>query len=107
MVTKTYPELIAESIEAMPATGPLDRDDVKVWHDYVYYLANLLEPHGMVWRGESVKNLGWAVMLVVKVARDGVPLVAFVTERGTTDCMRVFLRQLSQGHVNWVPDKFA
>lgn len=107
METKTYPELVCEILEQIPEEGPLARDDVRVWHEFHYYNVNLLEQRGLAWRGESFKNQGWSCLLVVKVARGRIPLVAFITGEDTTGCMRIFLRQLAEGTVEWRDDKFA
>ena len=106
METKTYPQLVQEILETLPEKGPLDRDDVRVWHQYHTYLVNLLEQRGYAWRGESFKNQGWAVLLVVKAAREHVPVVAFITGADTTGCMRIFLRQLEEGLVEWRQDQY-
>lgn len=107
MASKTFQESIADELSKLPEEGPLPRENVRIWFEFVEYLANLYERLGLVRRGESFKNQGWAELLVAKVARDGVPLVAFITAQTTTDCMRVFLRQLDENMVQWREDKFA
>lgn len=103
----TAPELAAQRIrEGLGADSPLG-EDLQTEHMFSTYIVNLLEDRGLHWRGQSVKNQGWSVLLVVKVARDSLPLVGFFTERTTTHCMRLFLKKLAEGTINWQKDKFA
>jgi len=98
---------LERALESLPEGGPLKRDDIMTYILFNEYLVNLLEAAGLYWRGQSFSNRGWAVLLVVKAAKGDTPYVGFVTERTTTACMRVFLRKLGEGSVNWKPDKFA
>lgn len=105
--TKSALDLLWECLDALPETGPCTRAEVWTLYRFSEYLVNFLERERLQWRGTSFKNNGWSVLMVMKVARDKVPLVAFITERSTRGCMRVFLRRLNEHAVNWVPDKFA
>jgi len=104
---KTTLALLEEALEILPLVGPAARSDVWTLLRFHDYKVNILEEVGLSWRGESFKNKGRTVLLVMRVLRGGTPLVAFVTERDTIGCMAVFLRKLEEGTLNWVPDKFA
>jgi len=104
---ETYPEVVEKVLQCVPVDGPLPREHVRIWWRWHDMLVNLLQASGVFYRGESIKNQGWATLLVVKGAVDGTPVVAFVTERTPTDCMRVFLRQVDERRVEWKEDKFA
>lgn len=104
---KTQEALVDEVLEKLPLEGPLTKEDVKIWWRWNVHLVNVLEAAGYYYRGESWKYQGWATLLVLKVVLDGVPLVAFYTERTPTACMRVALKNLDAGTVGWTNDKFA
>jgi len=105
--TKSALDFLWDALGALPDEGPATRAEVWTLYRFSEYKVNFLEAEGLAWRGESFKNNGWSVLLVMKVTRDKIPLVAFVTERSTRGCMRVFLRKLLDHTLNWVPDKFA
>ena len=103
----TFWNLVQEVLENLPEEGPLSREEVEVWARWHLLLVNCFEQRDWIYRGESFKDQGWAMLLVVKGAHEGTPLVAFVTEKTPTDCMRVFLRMMDEGRVEWREDKFA
>jgi len=105
--TKTALDYLWNALEVLDPDGPVTRSDVWTLYRFAEYKVNFLERDGLTWRGESFKNNGWSVLLVVKVSEGKTPLVAFVTERSATACMRVFLRKLEEHTINWVPDKYA
>lgn len=107
MATETYPEAVFRIAGTLPAEGPLTKGDVEIWAKWHLLLDQILKPYGLTYRGESFKDQGWSTLLVVKLARDVTPLVVFVTERGATGCMRVFLRQLEENRLELREDKFA
>lgn len=105
-ITKVYERernLIEQTFESDPDLA----EDLSVEHMFCTYIVNFLEDKGYIWRGHNIRNQGWSVLLIVKAAHGDIPLVAFVSERTTTRCMRVFLRKLADGEVNWQKDKFA
>ena len=55
----------------------------------------------------SLREKGLFFNLVVKATHDGIPLVAFVTDKRPTGCIVVFGRLWLEGRVKWYPDKFA
>jgi len=103
----TTEELVDLQIAKLDEEGYPSRDDVKVWWRWCEHLVNILEGLGYFYRGESWKYQGWSTLLVLKVARDGVPLVVFYTERNTTACMRGLLKQLDEGSAQFRKDQFA
>lgn len=98
-----YLEWLAEAL----AERPTEAKDAATHMEFEGWLINLLEDKGLAWRGHSFKNQGWATLLVMKVAREGVPQVGFFTEQTTTGCVRVFLRKLAEGSIPWKRDQFA
>jgi len=107
MATKTFLEELGESLEQWPAEGPVTRAEVSVWAWWFLVMVNVLEEQGLFYRGASIRYQGWSTLLVVKVARGNTPLIAFITERNTTDCMRVFKRLLDENRAEWREDKFG
>jgi len=107
MVTSTYTELVTEAAQVLQEDGPLPREEVLTMWLYESQIVNLLEAKGMHYRGESVKDQGWATLTVLKVAREGIPYVVFVTERNRIGCMRVLLRQIEEERLELREDKFA
>ena len=107
MTPSTYPEELRRYLETLPAEAVLAREDIATWAHWMCVLVNEFEEEGLVYRGMSVNYRGWSTLLVVKVARDMTPLVAFVTERDTTGCMRTFLRMFAERRVEWKEDKFG
>ena len=104
---ETFWASVLRELEGIPEDGPVTRAEVETWSWWSHRLVNVLEEAGWFYRGESVKYQGWSTLLVVKGAKDGTPYVVFITERTTTDCMRVFRKQFEENRVNWVPDKFG
>ena len=103
----TWLETIEEELSLLPVDGCISRDSVRTWYRFNEYIVNLLDPLGIVWRGYTVKGQGQLTLLVMKVAIDDIPQVAFVTGRTPTDCMSIFLAQLEDRRVAWRPDKYA
>jgi hypothetical protein len=100
-------DLVKERLELLPEEGPLTRTEVETWARWHLTLVNCFEQRQWTYRGASIRYDGWATLLVVKGAHEGTPYVCFVTERTTTDCMRVFLRMMDEGRVEWKEDKFG
>jgi hypothetical protein len=104
---KTFWDGVEQELAKLPDDGPITQKEVRVWAKWHTQLVNLLESIGYYYRGESFKDQGWSTLLVLKVAREGTPLVAFVTERTPTDCMRVCLDLIEGGRVGWREDRFS
>lgn len=74
---------------------------------FVMYLVNLAEHDGWVLRGHSWKESEYLGCLVVKAEVAGVPSVVFTNAKTLVGGMRIFLRKLEGGFLEWVPDKYA
>lgn len=70
-------------------------------------IVNILTLESHAWRGYSIKNQGWARLLVWKTYYQDTPYVVFVTDKSVTACMRSLLRKVARNEVSWVKDKFA
>jgi hypothetical protein len=71
------------------------------------YLVNLAEADGWEYVGHSFKVGLPMSCLVVKARVDGIPHVVFCSGRTYTGCVRVFLRKLEEGWLEWVKDRYA
>ena len=107
MPTKTYWDTVEEMAARLDEDGPMPRADVLTLWKWDQMKVNLLDDKGLTWRGESFKNQGWSVLMVLKVAQGTTPLVVFITEKDTTGCVRVLLRMLEEGLLELREDKFA
>lgn len=107
MVKETYWESVQNVTKELPDDGPIPRQELLDLWKWDQLKVNLLEEVGLAWRGESYKNQGWAVLMVLKVARGNTPYVVFITERTTTACVQVVLRMLGEGLLPLREDKFA
>jgi hypothetical protein len=84
-----------------------EKEDVQAGLLFLFHLVDFLDECGYEYRGHNIKYMGWQTLLVVKATLEGTPLVAFVNERSTTRCMRIFCRKLVEKRVTWQEDRFA
>jgi len=84
-----------------------EKQDVDSVLLFCFHLEDLMSNCGAELRGWNVASLGWCYRLIVKATIDDTPLVAFISERTTSHCMRVFLRQMEEKRVKWSLDRFA
>ena len=70
------------------------------------YLVNLSEDDGWSYYGHSYKRGSPMGCLVVKADIEGVPQVVFTSGRTYPACVRIFLRKLREGWLEWREDKF-
>lgn len=96
------------------------RESVKTWTDqrlvrqedlyamamFTLYLVNLSDEDGWQYDGHSHKVALPLGCLVVKATMEGIPVVVFTSGRTAIACIRIFIRKLEQGLLEWVPDKF-
>jgi hypothetical protein len=94
-------------LESIQIEDKAERQAVHGAIRYMLHIVDFLADAGLDYRGQSVKYMGWASLLVVKAAREGIPLVAFTTERDPPTCMWSFVERLRDGRVTWEKDKFA
>jgi len=75
--------------------------------DYFHnVLMCMTDQNGWSIQGCSFSEKGTNTMLCVKATEDGIPQVAFVTERFPTRCVIAFCRMWLENRVRWYPDKF-
>jgi len=76
----------------------------------LHYFHNVLmcvtDQNGWTIDGCSLSPRGLNTLLVVKAIHDGIPLVAFCTEKFPIGCIRTFCRMYLEGRVKWHQDKF-
>lgn len=78
--------------------------DLHIWF-FMHLYADLAKA-GMVLNGMTFSEKYGSWLLVVKVSQDKVPLVAFVSGKNPTSCMRQCRDLLRNGGVNWTRDKY-
>lgn len=84
----------------------ISRDDLRTMAVFSIYLVNLLEGVGASYDGHSLRLGSPMCLLVVRGTIDGVPHVVFSSARTPIACMRIFLRKLEEGLLEWTKDKF-
>lgn len=73
---------------------------------FFLYLVNLSEADGWEYNGHSVKIASPMCTLTVKARIEGVPYVVFTSGRTITGCVRMFIRKLEEGLLEWRPDQY-
>lgn len=73
---------------------------------FFLYLVNLSEGDGWRYDGHSMKVGTPISTLTVKATIEGVPYVVFTSGRTTISCVRVFIRKLEEGLLEWLPDRY-
>lgn len=84
----------------------ISRDELRALAMFNLYLVNLAEQDGWEYYGHSYKAGTPMGCLVVKATIDGVPQVVFSSGRTPTNCVRIFIRNLGDGLLNWQRDKY-
>ena len=98
---------LEDALEELGLPSNLNSRDVTAMYMGCQYVTNLLEEHGLQFRGYSFKPRVPLALLVVKATKEDVPVVCFVSERTLCSCFYVFFRLLDVDAVQWVPDRFA
>ncbi|GAH31686.1 unnamed protein product, partial [marine sediment metagenome] len=80
----------------------LSRDSLRTMAMFTMYLVNLAEADGWDLRGYSWKRSSYLGCLVVKSIVDGVPSVAFTNAKTPVAGMRIFLRKMEGGFLEWI-----
>lgn len=70
------------------------------------YLVNLAEADGWTYDGHSYKNSVPMGCLVVKATIRDIPYVVFTSGRTPVSCIRIFLRKMEEGLLEWQKDRF-
>lgn len=73
---------------------------------FYMYLVNLSEEDGWTYDGHSMKIGTPMCTLTVKASIEGVPYVVFTSGRSTMACVRVFVRKMEEGLLEWRPDRY-
>lgn len=94
------------ALETWTDTRFITREELRAAAMFVLYLVNLAEHDGWVYNGHSWKEASPMGCLVVKATIEGTPYVVFTSARTTISSMKVFLRKLEGGMLEWVPDKY-
>lgn len=84
----------------------ISRDEIEAVAMFNMYLVNLLEDAGATYDGHSLRIGTPMCLLVVRGSLDGIPHVVFSSGRTPIACVRIFLRKLEEGLLEWTPDKF-
>lgn len=73
---------------------------------YNLYLVNLADEDGWAYDGHSLSIGSPMSRLVTRGTHEGVPHVVFTSARTTAGCMRIFLRKMTEGTLEWRKDKY-
>lgn len=84
-----------------------DEDEVEAAMWFLFHLEQHLSQLGYVLRGHSFRYSDDEVLLVLKVSKDGTPLVVFRNSLTTTRCVQGLQRGLAAGTLVFYPDKYA
>lgn len=84
----------------------ISRDELRAVAMFTMYLVNLLEGVGATYDGHSLRIGTPMCLLVVRGTLNAVPRVVFTSGRTPVACMRIFLRKLDEGLLEWVVDRF-
>ena len=83
------------------------KQDIATCAMFFLYLVNLAEAEGWEYLGHSWRERTSLGCLVVKARMEETQYVAFTSARTTISGMRIFLRKMREGRVEWVEDRFA
>ena len=100
-------ERFEEALQRWTDERFVSRADIRTVSMFTGYIVNLAEDDGWAFCGYSLRAGSPMSLLVVKGAIEGVRHVVFTSARTTTGCMRIFLRKMEEGLLEWTPDKFA
>lgn len=95
-----------ESLQAWTDHRFVSAEQIEALAMFHLYLVNLAEEDGWSYVGHSIKIGSPMSCLVVKSRHEDLPMVVFTNARTTTDCIRIFLRKLEMGLLEWMVDKF-
>lgn len=84
----------------------VSKEQLRAMAMFFMYIVNLSEDDGWVYDGHSLKVGVPLCTLTVKAHIEGVPYVVFTSSRTTIGCVRVFIRKLEEGLLEWCPDQY-
>lgn len=95
-----------KALEGWTDERMVSRDQLWALAMFVLYLVNLGEADGWSYDGHSLKVGVPMSTLTVRATIEGVPYVVFTSGRTTMACIRVFMRKLEEGLLEWCPDRY-
>lgn len=101
-----YVERFEEALEEWTDERFVSRDDIRSLAMFSLYLVNLAEHEGWAYYGHSYKVGQPMGVLVVKATIDKTPVVCFNSGSTLCACVRIFLRKLEGGMVEWRHDQY-
>jgi hypothetical protein len=96
-----------EQLELWTDSRFVSAEDIYDLSMFSSYLVNLAEADGWEYVGHSFRVKQPLCLLVVRGKLDGTQHVVFTSARTYTGCVRIFLRKLREGWLEWSPDRFA
>lgn len=100
-------ERFDEALQAWTDERFVSREEIRSLSMFVLYLVNLLEDVGAVYTGHSMRIGAPMCLLVVRGVVDEIPHVVFTSGRTPMACIRIFLRKLDEGLLEWSVDRYA
>lgn len=76
-----------------------------VW--FFLYGENVFSEIGRTWRGATFRQQETMCLMCVKSGLDGIPQVAYVTDRTPIDCVVTFAKKWHKDTIEWNFDKYA
>lgn len=101
-----YLEQFKKSLEGWTDERFVSRAELQNLAMFSMYIVNLAEEDGWGYAGHSWKESEHLGCLVVKADRDGIPQVVFTSARTYTEGIRVFLKKMDAGFLEWRDDKY-
>lgn len=99
-------EAFREALDGWTDQRFATREEIEALCMFNLYLVNLAEADGWVYDGHSLNVGSPMCRLVVRGTHDGIPHVVFTSGRTPTACVRIFLRKLDEGWLEWSVDRF-
>jgi len=84
-----------------------DPEFLDVWVWFCKHLYAEFPDCGFAYRGASFKEEGDGTLLVLKITRNAIQEVVFVTAADTTSCVRKLRRLLRAGEARFYVDRYA
>lgn len=95
-----------QALEVWTDERMITREQLWALSMFFLYLVNLSEEDGWDYDGHSMKVGSPMCTLTVKAHLEGIPYVVFTSGRTTISCVRVFIRKLEEGLLEWRPDQY-
>ena len=102
--------VIAHVREHLGTNGPyvlVERRELEAMVWFLVYGQNVYSQVDRDWTGCTFRQGETTCLLVAKSRRQGIPEVAFCTDRNPTGCMVAFLKGWEGDTLRWYPDKYA